>query len=184
MAILKINLKLWAALTIFAFLFGFVLYALNAGWVVVRLPGLSNLALTMHKPAIKRQVDLFFWNHATWQQEQVEMVWPSDLGESVQNLVSRWFVLAQQEGLVCQRVLVQSCACNGVGHVAYVSLDCVPFSPEGSIFEKMMILEGILKTVAAAGCPLSGMQFLVHHQPIIDPHLDLSYPWPLTGFVS
>lgn len=53
-----------------------------------------------------------------------------------------------------------------------------------SIHAKLMWVEGLLKTIHSSGLALQSVHFLHNHQPLQDPHLDFTNPWPVHGFVN
>jgi hypothetical protein len=46
------------------------------------------------------------------------------------------------------------------------------------------LIEGLLKTLRENDIKIQRIHFLLHHQPLVDYHLDFSHPWPLEGFLN
>jgi hypothetical protein len=89
-----------------------------------------------------------------------------------------------EERLMSKKVSLQSVILTPNEKDAYLSFDRYPFSPESPTVEKFMWVEGLLKTLRDNGISLQGVRFLVHHQEMLDSHLDFSNPWPGIGFLK
>jgi hypothetical protein len=81
-------------------------------------------------------------------------------------------------------VSLQSAMLSPAQHELYISFTRNPLEKEKSIQEKWLFIEGLLKTIRENGLMLQAIHFLVQHQPLNDPHLDFSKPWPLQGFLT
>ena len=67
---------------------------------------------------------------------------------------------------------------------AYISFDRSIAAKNESTYDAWMRVEGLLKTIRAANLGISRVNFFVHHQPLVDAHLDFSKSWPIHGFVN
>jgi hypothetical protein len=65
-----------------------------------------------------------------------------------------------------------------------LSFDRSPFPTEWTTYEQWMWIESLLKTVRDNDIRIQRIRFLVHHQELIDYHLDFSNPWPIIGFAG
>ena len=70
------------------------------------------------------------------------------------------------------------------GNDAYISFDRAIFAKNESTFDKWMWVEWLLKTIRMAQIGIAQIHVFVHHQPLIDVHLDFSQAWPTHGFIE
>ena len=56
----------------------------------------------------------------------------------------------------------------------YLSFDRPLFNEENSTNSKLMLIEALFKTLRDNGIKIQGIIFLIHHQEMLDPHLDFS----------
>lgn len=104
---------------------------------------------------------------------------------NLKQLVISWLATLQAElGIPTADIVVQATTLNPSGSVAYISFSDYPFSPNSSMHDKLMWVEGLLKTIRSTGFALQSAHFLHNHQPLLDPHLDFTNPWPLHGFTN
>jgi hypothetical protein len=88
----------------------------------------------------------------------------------------------EDEKTVQRTVNIESVVDDGGGTV-YISFDRNPFDKQASTYTKLMWIEGLLKTIRDNESTVQQIYFLVHHQPLIDYHLDFSTAWPIVGFL-
>ena len=79
---------------------------------------------------------------------------------------------------------IEAISLSGSGSDLYISFDRSPLSKGSSTYEKLLWVEGLLKTVRANDSRIQSVHFLVHHQPLVDATLDFSYAWPIGGFIE
>jgi len=91
--------------------------------------------------------------------------------------------LVDDEKITTKKITLQTAMLNPTGTELAVSFDHGLFSKDATTYEKWMLCEGLLKTVRENGIASQTVRFLIHHQPIIDAHLDFSNPWPIYGFI-
>lgn len=132
----------------------------------------------------KKKVTRVYWHNESWHAEETELLWSEDKAEIVLRLITSWLSLLDEEKVMEKKVSVQSAVLTQSGVEVYLSFDRNPFNKNQSTYEKLMWIEGILKTIRENGIHIQQIQFLVHHQPLHDFHLDFSNPWPITGFLE
>lgn len=167
------------------FCVGILFFCLYQEWIIVQIsfgtkPPLTNATGTVEK----KNVRFYFWKQNKWNFEDIEIIWSENVITTLEYLVKRWLALADEEGVLHKKVMLQTASLSESGNNAYLSFDRYPFNQEGSTFEKLSIIEGLLKTLKESGINILHIHFLVHHAPIQDYHLDFSHPWPLYGFLS
>jgi hypothetical protein len=69
-------------------------------------------------------------------------------------------------------------------HIAYVSFEQTPFSPEQSTKSRWLFVESLLRTIKDNLPQITSVMLLVHDKPLLDRCLDFSKPWPIQGFLE
>jgi hypothetical protein len=135
-----------------------------------------------HLISTKKTLSLYFFKHDRWNKEQVDIVWDHDEARRIQILINALLTLLEEEQIVSKKSSVQSVALNERKTYAYISFDRSFLDKETSTSTKMMIIESILKTLRENDITVQYIQLLVHHEPMHDQHLEISHPWPTSGF--
>ncbi len=174
----------YALFSLLFFGVGMIFFALRYEFLVLRHP----LNTTDYQPAVqhsvKKTVNLIFWHNGTFKTETRELLWSENKETNLNYLISNWLDVLDEEQAIHKKVTLQTALLAPSGHEAYISFDRNPLPKQCAAFEKLMWLEGLLKTLRENDMQLQGIYFLVHHQPLNDPHLDFSNPWPLSGFIA
>lgn len=173
----------FVVLIILCCLLGFGYYTIEHQWILFRFPTRlppTTLQLSHHK----KKIILYSWHHDAWQKETKEIVWPEQLAQALQNLITTWLIFIQEEQPDIKKISLQSIALGPNLQDLYISFDRNPFFKQSPTFEKLMWIESLLKTLANNAIPVSNVFFLVNHQPLYDTHLDFSQSWPLKGFTA
>ncbi|KKP35921.1 MAG: hypothetical protein UR26_C0002G0223 [candidate division TM6 bacterium GW2011_GWF2_32_72] len=132
----------------------------------------------------KKNVQIIYWKDENWCKEDVELIWSENKAENIKYLINSWFTLVDEESALDRKISVESIWLNSSGNLAYISLDRNPFNKELCVYEKWMLVEGLLKTLRQNKVDLQNVRFLVHHKNLNDYHLDFANPWPVGGFLS
>jgi hypothetical protein len=163
---------------------GMLIFALTRGWIVIKFPEKYNYAQNYSTlPMGKKSVKLYFWHNNKWQHETVQLIWSQDQSKNLEYLINNWLSLLDEEQIIDKKVELQA-ALLTQSNYCYLSFDRSLFGKESTTHEKLLIVQGLFKTIKENGINLQGIHFLVQHQPMIDAHLDFSNPWPLSGFVG
>lgn len=141
--------------------------------------GTQPMVMTEQAGTQKKNISLFFFKDERWHKEEVDCLWSDDQAATLKNIVSKWLSLADEEEVLQKKVTLLHATFSISNKNAYLSFDRYPFNKESSTHEKYMIIKGIIKTVQSSGLKINSLQFLVHHKPLQDYHLDFSHPWPL-----
>lgn len=169
---------------ILSFLIGFIYFAFNQGWIVIRSFSASQSETTaLNLKATKKYMPLVFWNDNKWNKESVEIIATADPALTVQHLLTSWLSLLDEEGAMTHKVTLQAALMSASGHL-YLSFDRTPFDENSSTYDKWMWVEGLLTTIRENEPAVHAVHFLVHHHPMDDNHLDFSNAWPITGFLQ
>jgi hypothetical protein len=92
--------------------------------------------------------------------------------------------ILDEEEISKKRVSLQAAALSQSQTDLYLSFDSNPFDQEASIHEKHLWVESLLATLSKNNLTFQNLHLLVHHQEIIDPHLDFSQGLPGCGFLN
>ena len=133
-------------------------------------------------PAQKQNTTLYFWHQNEWHTEHVSLLFSDYIAANMQQLVSRWIQLLNEEKILKKKVALQSATITFDKQELIISFDRVPWNKEWSTFDKWMTIEGLLKTIKTVDPSIKQVRFLVNQQPVQDPHLDFTNPWPIKGF--
>jgi len=176
----------FAILALITFFSGMLFFSIYNEWIVFSCPSYKvevERQIRSMKIA-KKDVWLMYWHNKKWSKEKINLLWSDDKSQNIQYLVSSWLNLLDEEMVIKKRVSLQTVALALYGNIAYLSFDRNIFSSKNSTHEKLMLIEGLLKTIRENDIKLQGIYFLVHHQIMEDYHLDFSNPWPLYGFLQ
>jgi hypothetical protein len=166
----------------FCFLIGIVAYCFYQEWIIitVRLGMRSNdnNQLTTEQ----KELIYFFSKADQWYTERSRLLWGKDQLHNLHAIIEQWVTIGKIEGLLDKKIKVQSVTISTDNKTAYISFNKSPLSQEQAIYQKLKVLEGLLKTIKAQNFTITHIQFLKNHQPLQDSHLDFTETWPLEGF--
>jgi hypothetical protein len=178
------NLKNYLLISALTFLLGLFTYAYLNHWIILRFPSRTQQEESQAAPATsKKKVSLFFWKHDQWRKETTQLTWYQEPDKNIESLTRAWLGVLEDEGLVTTPVRLQSVLLAPSKSHAYISFDRNLLPQDGPIHQKWLRIEALLKTIRENDIPLTHIQFLVDHQPMIDYHLEFSNPWPIGGFL-
>ena len=171
-------------LAIICFITGFILIALQKNLIILNFEPNFSTTNPAKTSCYKKTVALYFWKNNSWQTEKNEILWSADQAHNIHNLVQNWLSLLDEEKLVLIKIDLQSTILTQNNQTVYLSFDHNLLSKELSTYQKILLIESLLKTLRANQISVPNIQFLVNHQILNDPHLDFSYPWPIVGFMQ
>jgi hypothetical protein len=169
------------------FFIGIVTFAYFREWIIIRTPSFfstGQAASSGEATTIKKKAKLIFWRNGKWHSEYQEIIWPEHSADKLAHLVNNWLTLLDEDALMDKKVTLQTAMLSPAGSTIYLSFDRNPLPTECSTFTTWMWVEGLLKTIRENGVPINAVQLLVHHQPLVDNHLDFTNPWPIAGFLD
>ncbi|CAN5192245.1 hypothetical protein BH09DEP1_BH09DEP1_0760 [soil metagenome] len=161
------------------FLLGILFFAWFNEYIIIN-PKRSFLVASSETSSIKTKVILYLYKNK-WQQDGVQLLLSENDALNAQLVTGRWLENALEEALLKKKTVIQS-AFISPDKELILSFDRSLFTKESSTFDKWMIIEGILKSLHETMPNIKKVRFLINHQPINDPHLDLSNAWPNKGF--
>jgi hypothetical protein len=168
--------------SLLGFCIGLLFLAFQNNIIIIRNPFARHLL--QEQPGVeKKKVKLFYWHHDKWNNEEVDIIWAANKAQTLKYLIDSWLTLMDEEHLMEKKTSLQAVVLGSSENDIFLSFDRNPLSREGTIFEKWMWLEGLLKTIRDNDLKVQSIRFLVHHQDMYDTHLDFSNPWPSIGFL-
>lgn len=182
---IKNNIRYILALIIF-FIFGIIFHLIYHEKIVIFWASKAKAAYNIHQisSAKRKNFSLYYFKNNSWHKEDKDLIDSSNILTTLNYLVCAWINMLEEESLTQKTVALQSILIDQDGTEAFISFDRNPFLKESSVYEKLIWLEGLLKTIRKNKPQIKFVRFLVHHKPVNDPHLDFTYSWPVTGFLE
>ena len=156
---------------------GMLLYSIQKNWIIFQFP-LYSMTHLQSTSTSKKNITLHWFSQDTWQQDTVSVVWQQDQ-INCQRVLNAWLDNAVQEEIIIYDVHAESVALTSA-HEAIISFDGQLFSAQASMYEKLMIISGITRTIKEALPAIQSCRFLLHQELYLDPHLDFSVSWSCT----
>lgn len=160
-----------------------LVYALFHDYIIINYPAYSVTMLAQRKNATKKRVNLYVWAHEKLTDEPADILWSDNTLDALTYLVRGWLQTAQQEGAIDHTNSIQTVMLSLSHNELFISFEKPLFAQEAATFDKLMMVESLLKTVRETGSRVQEIRFLVQQQEMNDPHLDFSNSWPVEGFV-
>lgn len=177
------NKNFYIIISIIALSLGLLFALYQKELIILRLPSYSH-DTKRNKKTIKKNITLWYWNNSKWNPEQLDSIWATNELENIHILISNWLTLMEEEKVIDKKVILQNVLPSIDEAEVYISFDRTIFNEENSTLNKLMVIEGLLKTLKENGIQAQKAKLFVQHQPMADPHLDFSHPWPITGFLQ
>jgi hypothetical protein len=192
------NIKTVILAAFLALCAGSILLLIDKEYIIIRTPSFVSQpsADSTGMRSEKKEISFYVWHNTTWLIEKKQCIWLAGSTQesleqnkikqaNLKHLVVTWLATLQAElGLPTADIAVQAATLNPSGYVAYISFGSYPLPENSSIHAKLMWIEGLLKTIRSSWLALQSVHFLHNHQPLLDPHLDFTNPWPVHGFVN
>ncbi|MBA3954628.1 hypothetical protein H0X48_04905 [Candidatus Dependentiae bacterium] len=163
---------------------GLLLYAFYNELILVKIPSKKVAASVSDINVKKRNFHLIYWHANKWVTEDKELISSDTLSKTLTNVLTSWLNLLEEEHIIQKKAVVQSVMLDATQTEAYISFDRSFLPKEFSTYRKLLLIEGLLKTLRDNSLPITVCYFLVNHQPMHDQHLDFSQGWPSTGFLE
>jgi hypothetical protein len=175
-------MKKYLLLSLFSLSIGNILFLYFNEIIIINFPRLiikkDNTIV-----AYKKNIKIFFWKNDKWNRESIDILWSENNSEqNIYQIINNWLLILDEEKILSKRVSLQSALIND--STLYISFDNTLFSQESSTYNKLIILESILKTLKESNLTVNYIYFLVHNEIMEDHHLDFSNAWPISGFLN
>ncbi len=163
---------------------GMLFYGIYNELVIVHLTSKKGILPAKQSTATRKNVKLIYPSGEKFITEEKELLISSNLPRTLQDVVTSWLTILQEEHPLPKKVAVQAVMTDKSGSEAYISFDSNFLSNEQSTYQKLMVIEGLLKTFKENKFPITSVRFLVNYKRLNDPHLDFSHSWPVTGYLK
>ena len=167
-----------------SFITGMFFYGIYQELIIIHFGTFKKTVIQETKKAERKVIDLHFWKNNSWKKESVQIMWSEDKAATLHYIVNQWLNVLDEEEILDKKVILQDVCLNQSKTIGYLSFDRYPFNRESSTHNKYMMIEGLLKTVRESSLQIQQLHFLIHHKPLVDPHLNFAHPWPLHGFMQ
>lgn len=177
------NLKLML-ISIALLLFGVVFFLYQESWIIISLPSSTTMQPKTSSAIHPKETALWIFKDETLKKETTEIIFSNDHAQTIKQLLNHWLTTLEEENIIDKQINVQSVILSPSGQDAFICFQENFLNKQASSFTKMMILESMLKTLRDAKLGITNVRFLVHHQPMLDPHFNFDISWPVTGFIG
>ena len=177
------NVRLYILISSITFLSAIIFFALYNQWIVFRSPFIVHHIMPQSSVIQKKQITLYYFHGDKWKTEKQDILWSECREKNIFQLINAWLAVLDEEHITTKKVMLQS-ALISVSGCAYLSFDHNILNKEETIFNKWMMIEGLLKTILLNDIAISQVQFLIQHHQMHDAHLDFSLPWSIHGFMK
>ncbi len=170
-----------------SFLLGLAFHAYQKEWIIFLLPHQTTSRPTeVNLPNITyapEKITVYFFKHERWHSEHNSVIWSSDMAQNVKTTVNNWLALLEDEKIIDTDIQISS-AITTINKELFLSFNKDLFDKQDATFSKLMIIESLLKTLRENKIPVQSVRFLVHHQTLVDDHLNFSISWPINGYLQ
>jgi len=166
-------------------LVGTLFFFYQQGYIIFQRP-ITTSTLQEENSSISTRVKavIYYWHQHKWHDEVIQFTSSAHPAEKIRHLTNQLLITLEQEQVMSKQANLETVALTHDKKQAILSFNRNPLDKQKSTFEKLMIIESILKTIRENNIPVQEILFLVHHQPLIDHELDFSNPWSLQGFLN
>jgi hypothetical protein len=155
-------------------------FALNNNIIIIRYPGKQQ---RLEQTALNKQLLRFsYWKNNTLHYEWRPIIKDENDIITAQRIITMYWLILEDCGILNSRITTQAVTADRTEKILICSLSANPCSPEYSVNEAWLILEGLINTLRELMPRFQKIWFLVNHQPLKHPSLDCSRPWPFEGF--
>lgn len=169
------------------FAIGLLFHAYQKEWLILLLPHQSaeidNTFKQINTNFSQKKVILFFWKHEKWQKEHITIIWSNDIAYNIKIITNNWLMLLEDEKLIDTDIQLLSAVITPNKEL-FLSFNKNLYHPQDSTYKKIMIIHGLLKTISENKIPVQSVRFLIHHQIMVDDHLNFLIPWPINGYMN
>lgn len=168
------------------FCVGIISYLLYNRYLIINFPfKIRHVEAGLaHMKKKSTSVTLYFWHNNRWQTEKSTVLWSDDTADVMRQLIKQLLDILEQEQIIEKQISIEQLVLTAHKTQAIVSFDRNILNKKSSTFEKLMIIESLLKTIRENNITVKELIFLTHYKPMHDAELDFSHPWPILGFIN
>lgn len=161
-------------ISVISILLSLLIFALNKNWIIIGYQ--RNFSSVDQKDSLcKKNIKVYFYKTDKFNNENIELLWNNqDIEFNIEQIGKAWLTLLDEEKIINKKISLQSTVL--IENNLYISFDSSIFDPELCVYDKLMLIESLFKSLSALNINLK-IYFLKHNQPINDYHLDFSNPW-------
>jgi len=176
------------AFTILCCFAGALFFLIQRKWIIIQWTFHTEpheIALAKKETVLKKELTFYWWKKEKFHAEKTILVWRHDKNaDNIKQVINTWLGYLKSEKILEPVITIESVVLSPSAQEAFLSFNQAFPWKEWSIHKKLMLVEGLCKTLKSTGLPLKFVTFLVNHEPIIDDHLDFSHPWSIDGFTE
>lgn len=166
---------------------GFIFHAYQKEWILIQFPSQTavyKIEDERHEVTfIQKKITIFFYKHEQWHTEHNSVIWSSHNLDNVKTVTNCWLTLLEDEKIIDTDLQLLS-AIMTPNKELFLSFNKDICNNQDSTYAKLMIIQGLLKTLSHHNLSIQSVRFLVHHQTLVDDHLNFSIPWPIQGYIQ
>ncbi len=178
------NYRFFLSASCVTLLLGSLFFAYMHNIIIISWPSYSTPEARLEKNIHKKNISCIFPLRDQLKSEKKEIIWSTSNLANIEQLATTWLSLLDQENITPKKVSLLSCAFSASEQQLFISFDRSPLAKQSSTYSKLLLIESLLQTIRDTGIHFQSIQFLNHHQPLSDRHIDFSKPIPLTGFLT
>ena len=169
-----------------ALLAGSIFYLYQESWLIINFPSkiVETERSTLKKNIYYKSAMLYGWQGNKLKNEAVEIISSDDNSETIRQLCNSWLKFLEDIDATSKETKIISVALSPSKQEAFICLNQPPFESQWSTYQKLLWIEGLLKTLRENKIAISFVRILNHHQPLQDDHLNFDISWPIEGFIS
>ncbi len=180
------NKLFYSLLLILSMTIGLLFHAYQKEWIILLLPFQTSdqaiLSLPDHNHYEPKKIPLYFFKHEKWHFEETSIIWSSQITENITAITNNWLMLMEDEKIIDTDIQLLS-AIITENKELFLSFNKDLFDKQSATLYKMMIIESLLKTLRENHISVQSVRFLVHHQTMIDDHINFNISWPMNGYI-
>lgn len=164
---------------------GVLYFAYHQKWIVIQVPGnLTSKESCALTTSHKKNISIYYYDQGQIKSETTPIIVSDDKTTTLRQIVTNWLIVLDEAGCCSKKISLESVMLSASGTQAYLSFSRSLLDKKDSTHSNWMRLETLLKTIKQSNLNIAHICFMVHHQPMLDTHLDFSQPWPIHGFIN
>lgn len=125
---------------------------------------------------IYQKAFVYYFKDTLWLKETIP-VEAEELQEACFIVTQKWLTTLQEEHTIPNYVSLESTLVDSAHTTVYVSCNKSLFFTHFLTHQKLLILVSLAKTLASLQSSLQRYVILVHHEPLVDYHIDCQLPF-------
>lgn len=166
------------------FILGILFYLMYNEIIIIRWPS-KEIYQSPHNLSIRKKIfKITYTKDNTEHTEEKELIYSDNKIQTLTYIISSWLNILDTEYITHKKTNIQAVMLDSSGTELYISFDRNFLPKQASIYQKLTLIESLIKTLREADFNIINIRFLVDHKPLNDKHMDFSYPWPISGYIN